>query len=175
MAFKHKTISKHKKLTACVKICPCLNNYPRGGLGKKFKIFFSKKSHSAENEPTPYPYAMPNTLGFSPKPMNCRQPIRIEHEKPSHFVSQSESSTKKPFNFVSQSEPSITSPDLSANQNRVIRHPRALGLGGGPFSALGSSRLAIIYLNTWAAPPPPPSDLLTTLLLIPEIEIFCEN
>ena len=24
------------------------------------------------------------------------------------------------------------------NQNRVLRHPRALGSGGGPFSALGS-------------------------------------
>ena len=29
-----------------------------------------------------------------------------------------------------------------------------IGLGGGPFSALGSSGLAIAYLNTWGPPPP---------------------
>ena len=47
------------------------------------------------------------------KTLMLRQPIKIEHEKPS--------------NFVSQSESSITSPESSANQNRVLRHPRALG------------------------------------------------
>ena len=55
---------------------------------------------------------------------------------------------REPFNFVSQSESSITSPESSANQNRALHHPRALGYGGRPFSALGSSRLAIAYLNT---------------------------
>ena len=44
----------------------------------------------------------------------------------------------------------------SANQKRVLRHPRALCSGGGPFSAVGSSRLAIAYLNTWGSPPPSP-------------------
>ena len=29
------------------------------------------------------------------------------------------------------------------------KNPNALGYGGGPFSALGSSRLAIAYFNTW--------------------------
>ena len=55
---------------------------------------------------------------------------------------------KKPSNFVNQSESSITSPKSSASQNGVLRHPRALGLGGGPVSALGSSGLAIAYINT---------------------------
>ena len=54
----------------------------------------------------------------------------------------------------SQSESSITSPESSANQNRAFRHPRALGSCGGPFSALGSSRLATAYLNTWGPPTP---------------------
>ena len=39
-----------------------------------------------------------------------------------NVVSQSESSTKKPLNFVSLSESSFTSPELSANQNRVLHH-----------------------------------------------------
>ena len=46
------------------------------------------------------------------KTLILRQPTRIEH--------------KNPFNIVSQSELSITSPESSANQNRVLRHPRAL-------------------------------------------------
>ena len=80
------------------------------------------------------------------KTLMLRQPVTIEHEKPSL---------------------------PSANQNGVLRHPsrqpfrfehpRALGKGGGPFWDLGSSRLAIAYFNTWG--PPPPSDLLTLLLL----------
>ena len=106
---------------------------------------------------------------------SSRQPIRIEHEKAlqlrqpirieyyvTRVVSQSESSITS---LGSHSNSSITSTESSANQNRVLRHPRALGLGGGPFSALGSSRLAIAYLNTWG-PPPPPSALLTLLLLL---------
>ena len=42
---------------------------------------------------------------------SSRQPIRIEH----------------PRTVGSQSESSITSPESSANQNRALRHPRALG------------------------------------------------
>ena len=53
---------------------------------------------------------------------------------------------------------------MARNQNRVLRHPRALGSGGCPFSALGSTRLAIACLNSYG-PPHPPSDLLTLLLL----------
>ena len=48
----------------------------------------------------------------------------------------------------SQSIANITSPESSANQNRALRHPKALGCGGGPFSALGSSRFALVYLST---------------------------
>ena len=65
-----------------------------------------------------------------------------------------------------QSDPSAANqnraPESSANQNRLLRHPRALGYGGGPFSALGSSRPAIAYLNT-CGPPPPSHDQLTLL------------
>ena len=67
------------------------------------------------------------------KTHQLRQPIRIEY-----YVTR----------VVSQSESSITSPESS------LRHPRALGSGGGPFSALGSSRLAIAFLNTWGPPHP---------------------
>ena len=52
--------------------------------------------------------------------------------------------------------------EMSANQNRVLRHPRALGSGGGPFSALGSSWLAIAYLITYGPPPPPAVSSLHT-------------
>ena len=52
----------------------------------------------------------------------------------------------------SQSKSSTKNPKTSsANQNRVSqcrKNPNALGLGGGPFSALGFSRLAIAYLIT---------------------------
>ena len=67
----------------------------------------------------------------------------------------------------SQSNSSISPPESSANQNRLLRHPRALGSGWGPFLALGSSRLAIAYLNTWGPPHRPP-DQLTLLLLTAE-------
>ena len=78
----------------------------------------------------------------------------------------------------SQSESSIMEPESSTKQNwvlghpsRALRHPRAFDLGGGPFSVLGSSRLAIAYLNTWGSSNPPPSDQLTLLLLIGDIVI----
>ena len=50
-------------------------------------------------ESTPYPNTLPT-----------RQPIRIEH-----YVT--------PSALGSQSESSITSPESSANQNRVLRNP----------------------------------------------------
>ena len=82
------------------------------------------------------------------KTLILRQPIRIEHKKnPSTSSANQNRAQKKPFNFVSQSESSIRSPDSSANHNRVLRHPGGLGSGGGPFSALGLSRLAVAYLN----------------------------
>ena len=90
--------------------------------------------------------------------------MKIGHKKHLYFVSQSESSTKEPFNIVSQSESSITSSESSANQNRVLRHSRALGYGGGPSSALGLSRIAIDYHNT-SGFPHTPSGLVTVLLL----------
>ena len=60
----------------------------------------------------------------------------------------------------------------SANQNRVLRHPRALGLGWRLSSALGSNWLAIAYPNIWGHQPSPPLGLLTTLLLTPFRTIF---
>ena len=83
--------------------------------------------------------------------------FRMEHEKPSYFVSQSESSTKKAFNFVSQSESSFKWPEISRPGWR---------------SLLGS-RLAIAYLKTWWPPPPPPPQL--TLLLLTKKTYFNHN
>ena len=97
-------------------------------------------------ESAPYPNTLPT-----------RQPIRIEH-----YVT--------PSPLGSQSKSSITSPESSANQNRVIRnpsrHPRSLGSAGGLFSALGSSRLAIAYLNTsgTSGPPTTTAHTLTTCI-----------
>ena len=125
--------------------------FPRWGPGNKFKKNFSKKSHSAEND------------SFNPFPIfiHCRtHSARAQNRK--IVRSQSESSTKNPhtsstnqnrarkipFNSVSQSESSNTSTESSANQNRVLRHPRALGYGWRPFSALGLTRLAIAFFNT---------------------------
>ena len=54
---------------------------------------------------------------------SSRQPIRIEYYV-TRVVCQSESSITS---LGSQSNSSITSPELSTNQNRVLRHPRALG------------------------------------------------
>ena len=50
-----------------------------------------------------------------------------------------------------------------SRQPRVYSHTTTPG-GGGPFSALGSSRLALAYVKTCGSSTPPP-DLLTTLLL----------
>ena len=108
-------------------------------------------SHSAENTLFPIlKHALSiliHRLGFRLSAPNLntfptRQPMRIEHSRQpirnEHFVTR----------VVSQSESSITSRESS------LRLPRALGSGGGPFSALGSSRLAIAHLNTWGTPPP---------------------
>ena len=80
--------------------------------------------------------------------LGSRQPIRIEY-----YVTR----------FVSQPELSITSPELS------LRHPRSLDSGGGPVSALSSSRLAVAYLNTSGPPPSPPDQLPLLLLKYKEI------
>ena len=75
----------------------------------------------------------PIRIGY-PRTLGSRQPIRIKYYV-TRVVSQSESST------------------LGSRQSSRIeyyvtqKHPRALGYGEGPFSAL-SSRLAIAYLNT---------------------------
>ena len=58
--------------------------------------------------------------------VSSRQPIRIER----HL-------RRQPIKIEHGKNPSTS----SANQNRVLRHPRALGQGGVPFSALGSRRL----------------------------------
>ena len=129
---------------------PCRSTYPREGPGENFKKY-PRKSYSAENE----------SITQLPTLIHCRtQSVCAQSQR--IVRNQSESSTKnphpssahqnrarkKPFNFVSQSESSFRSPESSANQNRVLRHPRALGSGGGPVLVLGSSRLAIAYLNT---------------------------
>ena len=69
------------------------------------------------------------------------------------------------LNTLSRTRPYPKTIQSAANQIRVLRHSRALGSGGGHFSALGLSWLLIAYLNTWGSPPPPPLDLITHLLL----------
>ena len=59
---------------------------------------------------------------FTPKPNSCRQPIRIEHEKP--------------LNLISQSESSITVPKNTRELSARVEDPSRL------------SRLAIAYLKT---------------------------
>ena len=90
---------------------------------------------------------------FSPKPNSCPQPIRIEHQK-----------TLKPRQ------------PIRIGYHSAEKNPNALGSGGRPFSALGSSRLAIAYLNTWRVyhPPPPPPDQLTLLLLMSDLNLLAE-
>ena len=84
------------------------------GTGKKFKTFPLKKNSPCRKfviQPTAYLYTfqkliaftntltivipylstLPNLLGYRPQPTSFRQAIRIEHEKPSNFVSRSES------------------------------------------------------------------------------------
>ena len=56
--------------------------------------------------------------------------------------------------YITVGSQSIRAPESSANQHRVLRHPRALGQGRRTLSALGSSRLAITYLNTRGLLPP---------------------
>ena len=92
------------------------------------------------NTCTTYPY----TLSRLPAPYlntctaylytnTTRQPIRIEHPRTL--------GSRQPIEIeyyvtrvVSQSKSSITSPESSANQNRALCYPRALGWGWGPFS-----------------------------------------
>ena len=112
--------------------------------------------HSAENESSPifaeYIRLVPKTFGSQSESsitsaesntLQLRQPIRIEY-----YVTR----------LVIQSESSNTSPESS------LGHPRALGSGGGPFLVLGSSRLALAYLNTWGPPPHLPDQLKLLLL-----------
>ena len=72
--------------------------------------------------------------------------------------------TRLGSNLGSQSESSNTSPESSTYQNRVLRHPRALGYGWRTFSALGLSWLAIAYLNTLGSSTPPASSAHTLTL-----------
>ena len=76
--------------------------------------------------PITYAYlkTLSNTLGFRPKLKISRLPTRIEHK-----------------NFI------IRQP-IRIEYHCTKKHPRALSQGGGPFSALGSSRLSIAYHNT---------------------------
>ena len=72
----------------------------------------------------------------------------------------------------------VSAAPLAANQNQVLRHPshqpiriehpsrhyvtRELSEPGRPFSALGSSRPSIAYLNAWGSPTPPPPPTWST-------------
>ena len=89
-----------------------------GGPTRKnqFKNFFFEvvsQRRKRRNPPNPYLNILLNTHDLFPKPKNCRQLSRIEHEKHSQFVSQSELRTQKPFELVSQSDSIVTSPSLS--------------------------------------------------------------
>ena len=133
----------------------------------------SKKSHSAENESfsplpifinyknpiaytntlpniTPYLVTLPNSLGFCLKP-NRRLLITIEHEnsKPRQSIKSEYQNTEK--------------------------HPRALGYGGRPFSAVGSSRLAIAYLIMRVLLHHPPPQVISSLLLPEGFFFNCPN
>ena len=77
--------------------------------------------------------------------ISCRLSSAANQKRPLHHPS------RQPIRIEHQKNPSIS----SANQNRVLRHPRELSAPGGPFSALGSRRLAIAYLNTWETSKPP--------------------
>ena len=97
------------ELTADVIITPLLNIYTPGPWKKVQKTFLEKVSQCRKwvSHPTPYPYTLqnpiaynniipitipylntlPNALGFGPK--TSRRPVRMEHEEPLNFVSQS--------------------------------------------------------------------------------------
>ena len=66
------------------------------------------------------------------------------------------------FALGSQSNSSFTSPEVSANQNWEMRHPRALGYCWRPLSALGLLNPILKHRLLH-----PPSDQLTTLPLWP--------
>ena len=120
-------------------------------------------SHSAENpyclpsnitEAFPYLYTLSTSLYIdnhsAPYLYTLSQVVRIEHDNTTRVVNQSESSTT-PVGKHSETNPS------------KFR-------GGGPFSALGSSRTAIAYVKTWRVLHPPP-DLLTILLLFRVVSV----
>ena len=88
------------------------------------------------NRIIPYLNTLRKKNKFSPKPSSCRQPIRIEHEKP-----------RQPIRIVYH----------SAETYFILIHGLGTLLGPGHESA------AIAYLNTWRVPDPP--DQLTLLLL----------
>ena len=78
--------------------------------------------------------------------IDCRLPLPIllhssRAQNRKAVGSQSQSSTKTP---------KIRQP-IRIEYYVTQKHPKALGLGGGPISALGSTRLAIAYLNTWGS------------------------
>ena len=71
------------------------------------------------------------------------QPIRIEHE-----------TSRQPIRIEHVS---------SRQHDKTRQHPRSESRGGRPFSALGSSRVAIAYVKTWGVFHP---HLISLLLLL---------
>ena len=102
----------------------------RAGTLEKIQFFFEKisqcrkLSHSSENCRT------------LPKMSHSLSSYIVEHTRlvpktkaanQNRLLHHPSRQPREPFNYVSQSESSITSPKSSANQNRALRHSRALG------------------------------------------------
>ena len=101
-------IHTRNKISAGVVIIRSRNNYTRGGPGKNSKVFFRKN--------LTVPKIVAHCRKLSHTAENESFPIFI-HCRTHSPCAQSEGS---------QSESSTTSPESSANQNRAVRHPRAL-------------------------------------------------
>ena len=104
-------------ITAGVVNIPRPKSYPRGRTCKKKSfqnIFFSEFSNSAEKE------------SFIPLPIFIHCRTHSAHPQNLILSEANQKRAPKTLSFFNQSELIITSPESSANQNRVLRHPRAL-------------------------------------------------
>ena len=119
IALSQNTIRTRNKISAGVLIIRGRNNYTRGRWAprKCFRKICRKLSHSAEKDPIPYLntcIAYLNTLSqLHISPDSSRQHPRL------HILIH----CRLGNTLGSQSQSSITSPESSANQNRVLRNP----------------------------------------------------